>query len=925
MPPVPRLLIFAMAVAGAAGRVAAADTAEDLIFRARHAQQVQGDMERAATLYKKALEDRALDAVLQAEVRLRLSGCLKAMQQYEKALAQLADHIYAHEEVPERLRERAEAEVRVLEALIPRTIAAPSSQREDPAAQTEREVKEVLSAARRLMDRGNNVRALQKVRFALRLAPEDEEALALNAELETRFGETAAFVRDAIGILKSWTEASTKLIVSDATQLMRQGMQHARKDEFALAEQRYRKAVGVIDACEFSRESNDLVELRRRIEVRWTELRRRHLGPMDADPKIRPAARRSTLRAGFLNHLQKMLDVVSAGGREYRILAIPGPRSPGRPPPFSKPAGYLLNREIPSQWSPANFARHLVKARVAPESWNRPGNFLDAAGSMLIARNEPAVLDAVQKELSRLDRPSGRRVPVRLTLVSLPRAALDTMRLHFGDYESTGGAKDALLYQTISLPKDSAPDWIDKYFKGLGGEDGAKLVTFRGELRNGLRQTLFINEPIRKAAGYSDAQRIAPNALRSHVAQRFGLLLDTYVVRHRDGRTAVGLKITSRIPRRPTRIASQRGARQITTLHPRFVSQVGELFVDLAPGTVLVVADLIDPFAAARNKSDPDRTFLLVWETTGRVSGTATNTSGQPGPRPAEDNEVQLPLGDLLVEVRDAPGPVGGPHRGFGARSAVEIERGRAEFLESLLRAELGPKVRVDATEASLTVPHASKERAMRALARLAAESRRTYTVRIRARSARTRVLEQRWMLDDRLKWTPFAESAVAAVTTVERGELLLRDLGTEESDIFAPEHDLGEFRVRGLQARHALSGRITMVPMLDPDDSIAIKSGLITEGLRVTVRPYALDRKLRIWVDIETSAVTRRSTQNGKNKDPVNHKLQTKGARLAGFVDVGESRSEHAVVIARIPHPTATRQDRLTEIVVTITIKPGQ
>ncbi|MEE8104944.1 MAG: hypothetical protein V3T86_05365 [Planctomycetota bacterium] len=923
MPSALRLLILAMALGGAA-RAAAADAAEDLIFRARHAQQVEGDMERAAALYKKALEDRALGAALQAEVRLRLSGCLKEMQQYEKALAQLANHIYAHEEVPERLRERAKEEVRVLKTLVPRATAAPPQHREDPAAQTQREVKEVLSAARRLMDRGNNVRALQKVKFALRLAPKDEEALALNAELETRFGETAAFVRDAIGILKSWTEASTKLVVSDATQLMRKGLQHARKDEFALAEQRYRKAVSVIDACEFSRESNELVELRRRIEIRWRELRRRHLGPMDADPKIKPAARRSTLRAEFLNHLQKMLDEVSAGGREYRILAIRGPRAPGRPPPFSKPAGYLLNREIPSQWSPANFARHVVKARVAPESWDRPGNFLDAAGSMLIARNESAVLDAVQKELARLDRPAGRRVPVRLMLVSLPRAALDTMRLHFGDYKSTGAAKDALLYQTISLPKDSGPDWIENYFKGLGGEDGAKLIKFRGELRNGLRQTLFINEPIRKAAGYADAQRIAPNALGSHASQRFGLLLDTYVVRHRDGRTAVGLKIVSRIPRLPTRVTSKRGAREITTLHPRFVSQTGELFVDLAPGTVLVVPDLIDPFAAARNKSDPDRTFLLVWETPGRASGTATNTSGQPEPNATEDNEVQMPLGDLLVQVRDDPGPAGGPNRGFVARSAVEIERGRAEFLQSLLRSELGPDIRVDATEASLTVPNASKERAMRALARLAAESRRTYMVRIRARSARTRVLE-RWMVDDRLDWIPFSESAVVAVTAVERGEVLLRDLGAEGGDIFAPDHDLGTFHVRGLQARHALSGRITTAPMLDPDDGAAAKTGLITEGLRVTVRPYAIDRKLRMWIEIETAAVARRADPSGEHEDPANRKLETKGARLAGFVDIGESRAEHAVIIARIPHPTATRQERITEIVVTITIKPGQ
>ncbi|MCZ6785699.1 MAG: tetratricopeptide repeat protein [Planctomycetota bacterium] len=895
----------------------AAESAKDLIFRAKHAETVQGDLERAATLYEQALQSRP-DAALQAEAHFRLSLCLEQMGEFKKALGHLGESIYAPDAVPARLRQRAKRahsrlsdKTRKLEPGRPAPVAV------DPTVQLRKTVREHLVKARRFMDQGDTAAAYYRVQLALALAPDDKEALALAADLETRMGDATAFVRDALGILKTWTEARTKVVASKARELLRQALRHGRKGEFAFAELRFKDSVEVIDACEFALDSDELIELRKRIEVAWRTLRRKHLRPQDANPKIERRPPGVGLRVDFLKNLQRMLDVVSAGGMEYRILPVTVRPRPYRRKPYLKPARFLMNRDRPSAWTAALFAVQFVKLRVEPESWKEPGNLLSASGSMLFVRNRPEILDAVQKAVRRIENPAPGHLRVRFLLVSIRKSALSQMRREFGPFELDG--ESGPLYKIVQLTQDRAFAWFRSYLKELSGDKGLEEHVFRVDLENGVRQTLFINEHLRNAAGYEDPSQIVRWARR----ERFGLLLDAYPLRDKTGRTATGLRITARIAETPTRIEETLGTRHVAKLYPRFSSQTTELFVDLPPRSLLLVPGLVDPFAAARGARDPDRMFLLVWENPAGENGEPAKVAGA-GNVDAEDEGavVEIPLGYLLAKVHDDPGPLRTPDRGFAERGAEAVLRDRAKFLESLFRAQLSDEIRIDPSEGTCAVPQTLRGGAMKLIADLEKESRRSYVVRIRARAVRTRFFE-RWMARENLTWKPFG-NAILARTKATSGEFLLRNLPAEKGDVFAPEEEMAGFAVLGLQARHALSGRIRSSPSYSVEEDLATaRTRKVTEGLRVTVRPYSRGGRIYAFIEIETAALE--SEVEEPAAPALSYAVQTRGVRVGGIIEMGASDRPSTAVIARIPHPTETALERLTEIVVAVTIRPAE
>jgi len=176
---------------------------------------------------------------------------------------------------------------------------------------------------------------------------------------------------------------------------------------------------------------------------------------------------------------------------------------------------------------------------------------------------------------------------------------------------------------------------------------------------------------------------------------------------------------------------------------------------------------------------------------------------------------------------------------------------------------------------------------------RLRRESEAGYVVTVRARAVRSSVL-QRWMSREKLRRFPFGDGNLALAEPPAPD--LLR--GDEDEDLFAPE---ARISVRGLQAANVLSALTRTV------DAAGGAAATVTEGIRVTVRPYLWDGRFRLEVDVQTSA---------RDGDGV------AGTRIRGRVDLGDWRRPRTALLSGIPHPKTSRPERLTEIVVAIGLR---
>jgi hypothetical protein len=895
---------------------AAAETGEELYYRGLHAEKVQGDRRAAKALYARALEDRGLAPARQAELHLRLAICLEALEAPGDALGHLGEAIYAAPGVPDATRRRADAVRNRILARRERAAPAPPPApppADEAAAARARKAEEYLAEARRLRGEGDETGALLRVEMALFFDPSHADARALRQDLEARLSEATTFVRDALEVLRTWTEARTRVVLAQAQELLRRGDAHAARDELAPAEARYREAIERIDASGFAAESDELAQLRLVVRERWRALRAEHYGRANVEPPVGDAPRRDTLRAEFLNHLQRMLNLVSTGDREYRILPVPAARPPPAKRWYRKPARFQLLQDLPSSWSSAEFARHLLAARVEPATWNEPGNFLESAGAMLVARNRTRALDALERALAPVRAPERRALRVRFVLASAPAAAVDRLQAAHGRFELSALGPSPVLHRVI--PPDFDFERIVNQLRDHGVEVRLDDDVFSAELDNGAPRTLFVTAPLSAARGYED-----PDLLRlpaAHVAASYGFLLDAYPLREAGGRTALALRLASRFPAAPVRLHFDGRP----GVHPRFLSQQAELFVDMPAGATLVVAGLVDPFASARAETEPGSGYLLLLENPAEP-GAAPEGGRREAPEGGGGGTIFVPLPDLLLRVHDDPGPHRSDDAGFVARDPTEVVGRRARFLEALLRSELSSDaVFVRVETAALEAPDALREAAAEAVERLREESARTYVVRVRALAVRTNVLE-RWMTRERLDFRRFGEHAAVAVTTPLVGEFV----AAEPADVFAPAGEVAAFGALGLQARHALSTRartFAAAPADGADLATAVAKG-ITEGIRVSVRPFRRGGSLRAEVEVETAAIESQSEERSTPGGLPAYRTRVGGSLASGEIDLGAPEEARTAVIARLPHPTASTPDHPTELLILLDLRPA-
>lgn len=879
--------VLALLVLGAAAR---AETTEEILFRARHAQLVEGDLELAIRLYREALEDKALPRDRQAEAHLRLALCHEGMNDWAHADLHLVPAIYAGPEVPAEVRRLAdEARLRV-QAKTPKEAPEPAAPRRDPKER----IAEELRAARGFLESGDDWRALLHAKSALDLDPENAAAREIDAEAERRLSGAADFIRDPLRFVRKWTETRITQVATDAQAALAKAVAHADAKRWNLAETAFRDALDQIDACEFGTDSDRLQDLRLAIVARWDAAHRAAYGkPLDPTAAA-PPARHATPLSDYLNQLQKLLDLVSSGEHEYRLLPVQAPRTAAGSSWQRAPENFGLFRDLPSAWSPALFARLYLPLRVAPESWAQRDNFLEAVGDMLVARNKPDVLDALLEEVKRMEQPGPPTLPGRFLLVPVPPGALERLETEFGKFEISRRGPEPVLYRVV--PARYGADYLCSVLRDLGADVRPAHDTFAAVLQNGVPQTLFAAVPLSRAAAYKETRATA----------HFGLALDIYPLRDRTGRTATGMRLVAKTPVPP-----------LAPDIPRYLTQEAELFADLPPGATLVVTGLVDPFSTARPEEGRAPELVLLW---------LNAASDSPEERPAGTFPAgaEVPVRTLLLRQRDFPGPQADPALGFVAPEALKVLRERASFLERYLRDELGTEeATVDVAEAVLRVPPSKLEDATQVVAAMERESARSYVIEVQTRAVQSAVVA-RWLAHEGLALQPIEGAEYALADAPDLGLFLRRLDPSEPADAFAPAGEWPKPTAKGFQARHLLSSKARTSPAYESEEDLATgETRTVTEGLRVTVRPYtSRGNTLRAEVDIETCALENDEEERALALAIPSRRTHFSGSRVRGTIDLGHPDAPRTALLCRIPHPTESRPDRLIELVVALTVR---
>lgn len=868
---------------------ARAETTEEILFRARQAQLVEGDLDLAIRLYRQALDDTALPRARQAEAHLRLALCHEVLKDYSHADLHLVPAIYVGTDIPAEVRRLAD-EVRArVQANTPKPAPEPQPPRRDPRERIEEE----LRSARGFLESGDAWRALLHAKSVLDLDPSNAAAREIDAEAERRLSGAADFIRDPLRFVRKWTETRITQVATDAQAALARGVAHADAKRWNLAEASFREALEEIDTCEFGTDSERLVDLRENVVARWEAAHRAAYGrPLDA-LAVAPPARPPTPLADYLNQLQKLLDLVSSGEHEYRLLPVQAPKTAAGGSWQRTPETMSLFRDLPSAWSPALFARLYLPLRVAPDSWAQRDNFLEPAGDMLVARHKPEVLDALLEEVKRMEQPSPATLPGRFLLVPVPEGTLERLEERFGKFEVSRRGPEPVFFRVVP----DGVDYLCSFLRDLGAEVRPAHDTFAAELRNGAPQTLFAAAPLSRAAAYKDTR--GPAAY-------FGLAIDVYPLRDRTGRTATGMRLLAKTPVPP-----------LAPDTPRYLTQEAELFADLPPGATLVVTGLLDPFAAARPEDKSAKEMILLWLNPGEDAPVERPVDAFPA-------GAEVSLGTLLLRQRDFPGPRADAALGFVAPEALGVLNERARFLERFIREELGlPDATVDVAEAVLRVPAARLEDAAQVVASMERESARSYVIEVETRAVRSPVLA-RWLAREELSLQPLEGAEVAFSDAPDPGLLLRRLDPAEPPDVFAPAGEWPKPTAKGLQARHFLSSRARTSPSYGSEEDLATgETRTVTEGLRVTVRPCtSRENTLRVEVDLETCALEAVEEERALASAIPSHRARFSGSRVRGTLDLGNPDAPRTAFLCRIPHPTESRPDRLVELVVKMTVR---
>ncbi len=95
-----------------------------------------------------------------------------------------------------------------------------------------------------------------------------------------------------------------------------------------------------------------------------------------------------------------------------------------------------------------------------------------------------------------------------------------------------------------------------------------------------------------------------------------------------------------------------------------------------------------------------------------------------------------------------------------------------------------------------------------------------------------------------------------------------------------------------------------------------------IEEGTRITVRPYAWGNRLRLHIEIEIAGLQEEVEERALNDAVPSYRTSVAITRVGGSVELGDAHQPATLVVCRIPHPTASSTEALTELVIAVDVR---
>jgi tetratricopeptide (TPR) repeat protein len=605
------------------------------LYAAIEMERVEGDLEAAIALYRRAAAAGEPEIVPAA--RLGMGRCLRRLDRIEEAREILAS-LKETEVAAAAERELA----RLARPATGEPAEAPAAAADSAAEEKARDESNRAALARWYLSQARSVyrearfdEAREWVRLALEVEPTNPQARELLLRLGDAPDDRGMLIREVFRLL----DAERRLRLDDLTMqsdaLLSTGQELLLRGEQDAAVARFDECIALLDQ---SRSFDEGLSIRRRraVEFREQAVLRGGKSPAAAPPAPAPPKSpwRETLRALLLD----LGTPRHPGDRMLRIHDLSGFAGPSRDGPAE--SGQLtLTAEHP--W-PGDLLVGLLPEVVEPAAWIAGDHLLRAQGTDLVLYAPEGIQDAVRDLLTRL---GTRQDPAaRLTIVALattPRSLSRAAGVAEATFSPRGPGACAVL------TREQYERLADVLTRHEQAEPLGRLeVTVPPERTLGVEQVRTLNFEAPPGEDGEPVLRVL----------RYGYSADLLPIFTPDG-FGLAVRAETRVPGEALSLpARTTGSFRV----PSLATEQIEAAALVPPGGALVLAGLSNPFEQGSISGRKCLVLLLSPAETGPENP----LEEAPAIAPAEvesTGSTPVDLGDLFLKIGDEPAP---PFRG---------------------------------------------------------------------------------------------------------------------------------------------------------------------------------------------------------------------------------------------------------------------
>ena len=750
---------------------------DDLLHRAGHLENIEGNTEDALRLYEQVLEFENLPPekrgrALRAAARLHLAaGRTSKAETYWK-------EIDKDKTLSPGVRDWAKRQIEAHRKVDPTTLSPADEHRrrqELLEAERKRRIKTALNAARAALEAERFEEARRKVFYVLEIDRKNADANAILAQIEARSPDRDDMWRQFLALVESQDLVEYDRIRDEVKRRSRAARVLFDKEDWKEADRQYREAIRVIDESGFlgfggSVDTHSLDELRAGL-VEWmrqTHIRGRKAGySFEPEPPLPDLAeRQGSLRARTLALFADVMRPPRDGAERIHFFEFNPDLKRGTK------AKRSLSRTLADGIDADDTDGSLSRARWA-ERWIRKhigtgwtdgqrrkgGSKASKRGRLLVRLGNHIAAECGEREQRRIAKlegdfvsvPPAMRVDVQLFAVNSAGAvgASEILRLATGPRERglDHVVHNALISTCVRDINTVGAQQPEKPVKHLGG---AQLSI------DGLTSRLLSFTQLTAKHPDYESFPSAPKEITVNAADaRYGLWLDLYV-EDMEGRRAgpnktptSAMSLVARVkhPDRsvPSHIVPKKASAEMPfTRLPVFVERTIEADRAVPHFGTFVLQGLPNPFPASRD-AYPELLVLIGTTREDTPTPDPPRTTNGGGPIVPSDVLVRdYPVGSLSIEVDDAIVPEAWPELRTVREGVAPADRRRlrdrnlADVLMQLAGIDVeGPGGRdavvVQDHRATGTLGEAGHVRLQQALQKLASHENDLYQVRVRS------------------------------------------------------------------------------------------------------------------------------------------------------------------------------------------------